>query len=139
VQEQIYRPLRALPKKPIEKRRANSEDVLTPFQFFAAAVLPHFKVQTLLISCQFSYSRLPTKHGDLSFSTSMINPFSPPCCLVASALQPPTSMLGGESEIPTLVQYKELQNVQGNPLLSASSFYLSRGPVILLSNLLGKV
>lgn len=60
-----------------------------PFQFFVVAILPYCKVQTLLTSCQFSYySCFSSKRGDQSFLTSMINPFSHPCCFLASALQP---------------------------------------------------
>lgn len=89
VQEQLYPSIRALPKKTTEKRWGNGEDVLTPSQLFVVAILLHRKVQMVLTSCQFSHnSRFPSKCGDQPFLTSMINTFSPPGCLPASALQP---------------------------------------------------
>lgn len=84
------------------KRWGNSEDVPThPFpvllsssQFFLAAILSHSKVQILFVLGQLSYYPcFPSKHGDQSFLTSMINSH-----LCAAFQSPPfrlTSMLMG--------------------------------------------
>lgn len=140
IREQLYNLLGTATKRD-RRRWGNSEDVLTPSsQFFQLPYLLHSKVQLLLTLWQlYYYPCFPSEHGEQSFLTSMINPFSPLCCLPVSAIPPHLNAVGEKVKFQHSSSTSNCKTFRAMLFPSTSCFYSKSSPVILVLNLLGKV
>lgn len=87
--EQLYNPLSALPQKPAGKDGVTVRMSPPLPSSLKLLYFPHCKAPILLALWQLSHHPcFLSKHGDQSFLTSIINPFSPLCCLAVSAIPP---------------------------------------------------